>query len=279
MSAPDVQILERYRSATSPGTVRWTLHSPTRQRVTVLLRYEPAGIEVSVAYDALIAPGGSLSLTANVTARNGGSQDYQPLQITTATGACFATALPPGATVTQELETYSPVPCDTTYVYHTDEYGEGVWEVVSCVPSTSRALCGGRLRFVTDSAGLQQTVGKTTLPYTRRGERVVLRVRRSQELSVTGGLAQSQQKSVKTDVYKKLALFDRHETYEFDVYNRSDEAKSLQLHVHHTGDWSVTDHSHDTQRADAQTAVVSIPVPAASSVPVSFTIVTENLTP
>lgn len=280
ISSEDVKILERYRSPEAPGTVRWVLDCPSSRRVMVYLRYEPSGIEVSVSYDALLDPDEeALELTAYVTAQNTSSRDHESLQITTSTGARFATDLAAGANITQELTAYSPVSYDSSYVYDIAEYGEKVMKLVSFTPSADRSLCGGQLRFVTDARGLQQTIGKTKLPYTRPAEQVTLPVRASTDLSVTGGLVQSQQKSVKTDVYKKLALFDRHETFEYEVHNRSGESRILLLKVHNEDDWSVAAHSHDFEQTDAQTAVFSVPVASGATVPVSFTIITENLVP
>ncbi|MFO7946457.1 MAG: hypothetical protein R6V19_06570 [Armatimonadota bacterium] len=280
ISPDDATIGERYRSPQKPGTVCWTIESPRAQQGTVQLRYVPSGLDISFSYDAkLRTDDGHLQLNAHVTVKNDSAHDYRSLQIRTATGDRFAVSLDSGASITRKLGACDPAQYQSEFVYDTKRYGDHVTQVISFVPVERTSLSPGSIRFVIDADGLQQVLGTAQLPYVRRGEEVTLSVRKCTAVAVSGGLEKSEQKSVRTDVYKKLALYDQQEQSKFELYNNGSDDIILRFYVHHEGDWELKDCSHEFSREDAEVAVFRVPIGAGDKTVLKYTVVTHNLTP
>jgi len=276
-----VSIAERYRRPEATGKLFWKLIATSPQHAVLQVRCCPKNVSVGVSYDARLRPAeGMLDLLARVTIQFTGYSDMHDVSARLPSGDTLVTNLTSGASTTQDLFALRDIPYCSRHVYDEKAYGKQVVHLVElAVPSRCRALGAGAVAFYSAESEAGKMLGKATMSVNRGDEPVELRVCTLPDIAVSGGMTKSEQQSVKTDVYKKLALYDLHEEYEYSFLNRGSLDIELVYRAHGEGDWRVEKSSHKCSRIDADTAEWVVPLARGRESILEYTTVQKTLTP
>lgn len=276
-----VDVSEIYRRPEMPDRVFWTLRSEGKQTATARLRYKPATLSVAISYQAhLRIAEGLMDLQARLTTKSDGVPASAVASVLLPTGDRVETRLEAGAAISEELFALRGIACDFRHVYDENAYGKQVMLLANfAAPDRGRALPEGPVAVVATRDGALRTMGSAAIPYSVAGSPIELVVRPVSEILVTGGLETSSQESVKQDVYRKLALYDLREEYEYCFLNRTNRALDLTFRTDHDGDWQVVDSILPHTRVDAATAKWKLALPAGAEIRLTFTILKRHLTP
>lgn len=273
--------LERYARPDAGGKLLWTVSSPSAQPLVLQMRYMPKGITIATSYRAVLATDGdSMAITASITTGNAGKAAYDSVVFRLSSGQTFQTELPLGRTITRELFSMSDIPILQSDVYDETQYGKNITRVVQMtVPDMAGALPAGSIDFYVREDGIEKRIGAGKLALGMPGANVDVTLRTASDLGVTGGVVSREQLNVKQDVYKKLALYDLRENYEYTFSNTRSEAAEVIFRTHYAGDWDAETAGPAFLRTDATTAEWVVAVPASGEVTLKYSILQKNVTP
>lgn len=276
-----VEISESYRQPEMTDRVFWRLSSAVSQLAILELCYQSTDVKVSVTYQAQVHLTERLmDLQAKVTARSDGQLYGQSLHVLLPTGDRIETRLEPGAEVAQKLFAIDGIACELRYVYDEKLHGKQAVRMVDFdVPDRGRPLPAGPVTFVSSHDDASSTLGTASMPYGVVGNRIELPMGPAPQVSVAGGMITSRQQAVKQDAYRRLALYDLQEEYEYRLTNRSAEPLDLVFRLHQDGDWDVEDCPLEYTRIDASTAEWVLALVPGTETDLIFTVIKRNLTP
>ena len=115
--------------------------------------------------------------------------------------------------------------------------------------------------YKSDSDGSLEFIGEDQIDHTPKDEKV--RIFLGNAFDLTG---ERNQKSV-----RKVSDRAREESYEIKLRNHKQEAVSITIIEHLWGDWTITAHSHDYTKKNAQTLEFQVSVPKDGEVVVTYT--------
>ncbi len=274
----DVSITGRYRRPDIPGKVFWQLSSTKPQAATLRLRCTPKGLSMTVAYEAIL--GERMDLRAYVTVVNGGKMDMEATTVRLPSGDRFTANVSAGTTVTQDLLTITEIPYTEQYVYDAAAHGKEVARIIEFTSPLPRpGLPAGPISFYAGEPGTSTVLGGASIPFVPGGTPVKLAVRKLPDIIVTGGMTETVQQSIKTDVYKKLAFFDQQENYEYQLRNGSGRDINLVFRAHCDGDWKILESSQEYARTDATTVEWHLSIAAGEELTLGYKLLKSRLTP
>ncbi len=276
-----VTITEQYRRLDAAGKLFWRIRSAEKQTTVLQLRYCPQNLSISVSYEAQLHPDRSrMDLQGRVTTKYTGETEMKEVSVSLPSGDRFVTTLIPNTAVGQDLFATRDLSYTGGYVYDEKSYGKRAMYVIEfAMPPNGRSLLAGPIAFYSAEAGLGKMIGAATVPYSPLHKRIELAAYPLPDISVSGGLTDGEQQSVKVDVYKKLALYNLREAYEYACFNRGGRDLELVFRAHYAGDWQVQKSSHNHQRLDAETVEFSLSLPRGQEVTLSYTILQKNIIP
>ena len=274
----DVTITGRYRRPDVAGKVFWQLSSTKPQAATLRLRCTPKGLSMTVAYEAIVRE--RMDLRAYVSVVNDGKMDMETVTVRLPSGDRFAAKLSAGTTVTQDLLAITEIPYTQQYVYDEAAHGTQAARIIEFTSPLPRpGLPAGSISFYAGEPGASTVLGRASIPFLPGGTPVKLTVQKLPDIIVTGGMTETVQQSIKTDVYKKLAFFDQQDDYDYQLRNRSGRDIELLFRAHCDGDWRIQESSHDHVRTDATTVEWCLRLPANEELTLSYKLVKSKLTP
>ncbi len=276
-----VSIIERYRRPDAPGKLFWKLRSTEKQTAALQFRYCPKSLTITVSYEAQLHPDERLmDLRGRVTTKYAGETEMKAVSIRLPSGDSFVTTLTPATSVRQDLFDTRGIIYAGCCVYDEKTYGKQVMYVIEfTTPQGGRSLPGGPVVFYSAQGGLGKMLGAAAMPYSSAGSMIELPAYTLPNISVSGGMTDSEQQSVKVDVYKKLALYNLREEYEYTFFNRGPRETKLIFRAHYAGDWQVQDSSHEHERIDADTVEFSVSLPRGQEVALNYTVLNKNIVP
>lgn len=277
-ASDDISISGRYRRADVPGKIFWRLSSAKQQNATLRLCCTPKDLAMTVAYEAIL--GERMDLRGYVTIVNGGKMDMETATVRLPSGDCFTANLSAGTTVTQDLLNITEMPYTQQYVYDEAAHGKHVTRIIEFTsPRPRPGLPAGVISFYAGEPGTSVILGQASIPFLAGGTCVKLAAQKLPDISVTGGMTESVQQSIKTDVYKKLAFFDQREEYEYRLRNHSGASIDLLFRAHYAGDWKIQKSSHDHARTDATTVEWQLRIPAGEELTLGYEVLNRKMMP
>ena len=255
-----VQLAEQQLPAEQAGRVVWVLMAEQAGECRLRLTCGLKGLEAGTLYTLMLSPGDrQLSLEAQVTLKNGSKLPLPEATVSLPSGQRLTAHLALGEAVQQRLFRFEGVPYEARYLYDNSRFQDSVRALLrvrreGTTEFDKMALPAGRVKvFAPAGGGLTTFVGENDLPYRPPGEKVDLDLGVVPEISVLRTRVRGDQVNVRTDVYKKLALFDLEEELEFEIENHRPGPVVLLIQEHVAGDWQMVKHSHPFEKLDAGT--------------------------
>lgn len=281
-----VTSLGRETPAEEPGTLVWHLQAEAAGRARLRLTYALKGLETALHYQARLQPAGAgLQLQAVLAVTNNSRLELSQARVTVAPGQQISTDLRPGQTVQQTLFTLAPVAYETRCLYDFTRFKDTVRMMLVLPrsddsPASRQALPAGKLRVLAPGgSGPGTLVGETTLPYVPPGEKVDINLGVVPEVTVVRTKLKSEQTNVRTDVYKKLALYDLVEDWQLEFQHHRSGPITLVVHERFAGDWELVKQSHPAERIKADTAEFVLALPPGEKLTLTYTSKRLNVEP
>jgi len=265
-----------------PGQVVASVCADEAGPARLRLAYEIKFLQADTLYNLLLDPARQqMKLQADVAVRNNGKHDLMQAKVTLPQGQQTALSLRAGETVQQQLFVLPDVPYEITYLYDISRFKEAVRTLLT-VPAEARAqapLPAGKARLYAPGAGGRAFVAEATVPYVPAGEKLELDLGAAPELAVLRTRLRSDQVNVRTDVYRKLALFDLEEEFELELSNQRPGPVTLVVREHVAGDWQLLKSSQPAQQTDSGTLEFTVRLPAGAKEKLTYTIKRLNVEP
>ena len=265
------------------GRMIWTVAADQPTTASLRLGYEITVLKAEVSYRLLLNPAAStVAVEATLTITNGGKADLPQSKMIFPQGHETTAALPAGQTVQQQLFALPALPYEIRYLYDYNRFKDAVHAMLLLPESNERrtALPAGRARIFAPGAGAVPTfVADASLPYVASGEKLELDLGTAPEVTVLRNRLRSDQVNVRTDVYRKLALFDLEEDYELEISNHRTGPIALTVREHPAGDWQLTKSSVPGQQTDSATLDFALRLAANAKEKLSFSTKRLNAEP
>lgn len=284
--AEGVRIVGRQFPPRQPGQVVFLLQAEQPAEALLRLSYALKGLEAEIGYTALLAPARqTLTLQAQVTLRNNGKQALPKVQVLLSSGQRLETGLEVGQSLQQPLLRHESVPYQVTYLYDNTRFKDSVRAIVQ-LPRTGTAdfdkapLPAGKLKvFAPTSGSLPTFVGESSLKYTPAHEKLELDLGIVPEITVLRTKLRGDQVNVRSDVYKKLAMFDSDEEYEFEIENHHASPVVLALQEHVAGEWQMVKASTSYRKLEAGTIELTVKLASGEKTKVGYSVKRLNVEP
>lgn len=281
-----VTSLGRETPADEPGVLVWRLQAQAAGRARLRLTYALKGLETAIHYQARLQPAApGLQLQALLSVTNNSKLELPQARVTVGPGQQIITDLRPGQTVQQPLFTLAPVPYETRCLYDVTRFKDTVRMLLVLPrsdesPASRQALLAGKLRVQTPAeGGLSAFVGEAALPYVPPGEKVEINLGVVPEVTVVRTKLKSEQTNVRSDVYKKLALYDLVEDWQLEFQHHRPGPITLVVHERFAGDWELLKQSHPAERIKADTAEFVLTLPPGEKLTLTYTSKRLNVEP
>lgn len=240
-----------------PGQMLWTLQAERPLQARLRLEYEISYLQADIAYTMLLDPARrQLNLEAVALLTNNGKQELKAARVTLPSGHQIKLHLPAGQSIQQKLFVQTEIPYEIVYLYDYSRFKDSVrtWLVIAGQARQEMAWPAGKTRlYATAPEAAPTFVADITMPYAPRGEKLELDVGPAPDLAVLRTRLRSDQVNVRTDVYRKLALFDLEEEYELELSNQRQTPVVFVIQEHIPGDWQLVKSSHPAQQINSDT--------------------------
>jgi hypothetical protein len=284
--AEGVQVVGRQFPPRQPGQVVFLLQARQATDCRVRLSFAVKGLAAEVSYTAVLAPEQqTLTLRAQVVAHNDGKLPLPQTQITLPTGHRLTTGLDLGQSVQQELLRYDNVPYQVGYLYDNSRFKDSVRAILKLARSGSGdfdrlPLPEGKLTaFAASAGGVPTFIADSAVKYTPAHEKLDLDLGIVPEITVLRTKVRSDQVNVRTDVYKKVAMFDLLEEYEFEVENHRPGPVTIAFQEHFPGEWQIIKASVPYQKLDAGTVELTLKLDAGQKTKLDYVVKRLNVEP
>lgn len=272
--------------ARQPGQVKFLARASRPVKARLRLSYGLKGLESEVGYVMSLSPREqTLTLEAQVTLRNNGKQPLEQAQIILPGGHCLKTSLGLGQSLQQSLFRQDGIPYQTGYLYDNSRFKDSVRAIMKVSREGSgdfarASLPAGKVRVFAPTAGnLPTFVAETSLKYTPAHEKLELDLGIVPEITVLRTKLRGDQVNARTDVYKKLALFDVEEEYQLEIENHRQGPVTLLVDEHVPGEWQVMKASVPYQKLDAGTLEMTVKLEAGQKTKVNYGFKRLNVEP
>lgn len=249
----------------SRDTVRWELAADEACRATLAIRHPLKGIEWRVEYAAVInRDAETLDISANAILTNNSKLEFAGARLEIPGGHEVVTDLKQSDTFQLPLFTATGVPCRSLFVYDPSRYGGSTTAVLRVLRDrgdrfSAGPLMAGKVRIYGPGAPAAY-IGEDELPYLPPHESVDMKLGALPGVTVARKLVKSAQVGVKSDIRKKLVLFNQDDEVEFEVKNLCKSPVVLYIRDKIADDWAILRHSMPFEKIDAGTVefVVSV---------------------
>lgn len=272
--------------ADEPGAVIWRLYTPTAGPARLQLTCGLKELESNLQYQALLQPDSrQLQLQAVLSLTNGSLLDLPQARVTVSSGQQITTDLKAGQSGQQPLFTHPGVPYESCYLYDYSRFKDAVqtWLILprsDDSPASTQALLPGKLKVMAPGGGGAVTlVREVDLPYVPPGEKVELNLGAAAEVTVTRTKLKSEQTNVRTDVYRKNALYDLVEEWQLEFQHHRPGPLTLTVHEHFAGDWELLKQSHPTSQVHVDRAEFILILPPGEKQTLTYTVKRSNVEP
>ncbi|MHB8996765.1 MAG: hypothetical protein ACYC63_16070 [Armatimonadota bacterium] len=284
--AEGVTIMGSDFPARQPGQVKFVVRASQPVKARLRLSYGLKGLESEVGYLMSLSPREqTLTLEAQVTLRNNGKQPLEQAQIILPGGHCLKTSLGLGQSLQQSLFRQEAISYQTGYLYDNSRFKDSVRAIMKVIRDGSGdfarvSLPAGKVRVFAPTAGnLPTFVAETNLKHTPAHEKLELDLGIVPEITVLRTKLRGDQVNVRTDVYKKLALFDVEEEYQLEIENHRQGPVTLLVDEHVPGEWQVLKASVPYQKLDAGTLELTVKLEAGQKAKVNYGFKRLNVEP
>ena len=284
--AQGVAVLGQDLPARQPGQAIFIVRAMQPVTARLALAYALKGLEAEVAYSALLVPQKqTLTLDSQVTLRNNSKQPLPAAQVLLPGGRVLSTALEVGQSVQQRFFRHADVPYQLGYLYDNTRYKDSVRALVKLKRDSSAdfdklPLPAGKVRVFTATAGnMPSFVAEGSAKYTPAHEALELDLGNVPEITVVRTKLRGDQVNARTDVYKKLALFDLDEEYQLVVENRRAAPVTIAFDEHIPGDWQITKSTVPCQKLDAGTVELTLTLEPGQKTQMNYVVRRLNVEP
>lgn len=284
--AEGVQVMGRDFSPRQPGQVVFLLRAaqPTNARLSV--NYALKGLESEVSYSILLAPQSqTLALEAQVALRNNSKQPLPQAQVLLPGGHVLGTGLELGQSVQQRFFRCEAIPYQVRYLYDNTRYKDSVRAILKLERGGSSdfdklALPAGKVKVFAPTAGnAPGFVAEATAKYAPAHEALELDLGTVPDITILRTKLRGDQANARTDVYKKLALFDLDEEYELEVENHRAAPVTIAFDEHIPGEWQITKANVPWQKLDAGTVELTLKLEPGQKTKMNYVVKRLNVEP
>lgn len=287
MGAPaGVQVVGQQLPGKDTGQMLWLVQAQQPTTARLRLAYAVKGLEGEVVYVATLKPAQQqLALEAQVALKNASKESLRQVQVVLASGHKLNTSLEQGQTIQQRLFRFDDIPYEVSYLYDNSRFKDSVRMILTLRRDGDNAfdrlsLPAGRIKVYSSAAGATPSfVAEGTIPYIPRRELVELDLGTAPELTVVRTKLRGEQVNVRSDVYRKLAIFDLEEEYEFEIENHRAGRVALVVQEHVPGEWQMLKNSADYEKKDAGTLEFRLPLPPGQTTKFGYTVKRLNVEP
>lgn len=284
--AQGVQVVGRGFSPRLPGQVVVVLRAAQAVNARLCLSYAFKGLESEVTYSALLAPQAqTLALEAQLRLRNNSKQPLPQAQVLLPGGRPLNTGLDLGESVQQLFFRYEGIPYQVGYLYDNTRYKDSVRAILKMGRDGAGdfdklPLPAGKLRVFAPTAGNAPSfVAEAAAKYTPAHERIEVDLGIVPEITVLRTKLRGDQVNARTDVYKKLALFDLEEEYQLEVENHRAGAVTIAFDEHIPGEWQILKANAPYQKLDAGTVELTMKLDPGQKTKMNYVVKRLNVEP
>jgi hypothetical protein len=257
--AEGVQVVGREISARQPGQATFLLEARQPGEARLRLSYPLKGLEAEIAYTALLAPRQqTLALEAQVTLRNGSKQALPEVQVILGSGHRVTAGLDQGESVQQTLFRQESIPYQSAYLYDNSRFKDSVRACArlkrdGTAEFDQLPLPAGKLRAFVATGSSPTFIGESSIKYTPAHEKVEVDLGAVPDITVVRTRLRADQQNAKTDIYRKLVLFDLEDEWELQLENHRLNPATVLLDEHIPGEWQMQKVSGPFEKLDAGT--------------------------
>jgi len=265
-----------------PGMVVLTVGADAPTRARLRLSYEVKFLQADTLYGLLLNPAQQkLDLQADLTVRNNGKHDLTGAKLTLPQGQQTTVSLQAGQTVQQQLFGLPEMAYQIVYLYDNNRFKDAVRTLlaVSAEARLKTPLPAGKARIYAPGPGGRAFVAEAGVPYVPAGEKLELDLGVAPELAVLRTRLRSDQVNVRSDVYRKLALFDLEEEFELELSNQRPGPVTVLVREHVAGDWQLLKGSHPSEQTDSGTLEWTIRLAGGAKEKLGYTVKRLNVEP
>lgn len=270
-------------SGRQPGQMTWQVTAAEAAPARLRLTYEISHLQADVGYGLHLDPSRQrLALQADITVRNGGKHPLLNAKVVLPQGQQTTLSLQPGQSVQQKLFSLADQPYEISYLYDYTRFKDAVrtWLTLPGEPRSTSALPAGKARlYAPGPGGTPSFVADVAIPYVPAGEKLELDLGPAPEIAVVRNRLRSDQVNARTDVYRKLALFDVEEEIELELSNQRTGPATLLIREHVAGDWQLLKSSLPGEQTDSATLEFSVRLPAGATEKLTYTVKRLNVEP
>lgn len=284
--AQGVAVVGRDFPARQPGQVVFLLRAAQAANARLCLSCALKGLESEVSYTALLTPPTqTLALEAQVSLRNNSKQPFSQVQVLLPGGHQLTTGLDLGQSVQQRFFRREGIPYQVTYLYDNTRFKDSVRAILELDRGGASdfdklPLPAGKAKVLAGGADTAANfIADTTVKYAPAHENVELDLGIVPEITVLRTKLRGDQGNVRTDVYKKLALFDLEEEYELQVENHRAGAVTIAFDEHIAGEWQLVKASVPSQKLDAGTLEFTLKLDPGQKTKLNYVVKRLNVEP
>ena len=281
----EVQVAGREISVRQPGQAVFLLEAKRPGQARLRLSYPLKGLETEVAYTALLAPRQqTLTLEAQVTLRNGSKQALPEVQVVLGSGHRLTAELDQGQSVQQTLFRQEGVPYQSAYLYDNSRFKDSVRALVRLQRDGTGdfdqlPLPAGKLRAFVTTASSPTFIGESSIKYTSAHEKLEVDLGGVPDLTVVRTRLRADQVDARTDVYRKLVLFDLEEEWELQIENHRLNPVTVLLDEHIPGEWQMQKVSGPFEKLEAGSIEFAVKLAPGEKTKLSYVVKSLNVEP
>ena len=140
-------------------------------------------------------------------------------------------------------------------------------------------LPAGRLRAFVATASSPTFIGESSLRYAPAREKVEIDLGAVTDITVTRTRLRADQLNARSDVYRKLVLFDLEEEWELQIENHRPSAAVLLLDEHLSGEWQMQKVNNPFAKLEAGTIEFALKLAAGEKTKLNYVARRLNVEP
>lgn len=281
-----VRIVQEMHPSGETARSVWVVQSEAPASARLRLTYAATGLETTTAYRMTLHPAdGVLDLDCDLMLRNGGPEPFADAEVVLPSGQRVTADLAIGETVLLRLQRCEQVPYQAHYLGEFSRYQTAVHAILQIARDgadelAARALPAGPLKVYSPGAdGLTAAITETTLPYLPPHEPLEVDLGAVPEVGMSRTRVRAEQLNEKTDVYRRVVLYDLEEQFDLAFTNHRTGPIELRVRESIPGQWQMVRESHESRRLDANTVEYTLSLKPGEGATVSYTVRRLNVEP
>ncbi len=284
--AEGVRIVQEIQPPGEPNRSVWVLQADAPAAARLRLAYAVKGLETTTTYRMTLHPADStLDLDCDLTLRHGGPEPFPDAEVVLPSGRRLTADLGIGETILLNLQRYAQIPYQAYYLCDFSRYQTAVHAVLRVAREGTAeldtcALPAGPLKVYAPGAdGLLATITEAALPYVPPHEPLEVDLGPAPEVSMSRTRVRAVQLNERTDVYRRVVLYDLEEQFDLGLANRRGGPTELKVRESIPGQWTMVRESRPSHRLDASTVEYTLTLQAGESAVISYTVKRLNVEP